>query len=112
MNETLDVIESRTTLPLTLEDIDLAETAMRKQMKAVAGPIVICADHSQVPVLPGHLADRLADVFRGHNTAIERSAILVASASAVCSLQVERIVAESGKRADAAFGWRATQSRG
>jgi hypothetical protein len=81
--------------PLTLDEIAMADVEIFGHIEAIAGRIVICSDNTQLSVLPGDLANAIARAFRGHNAAIERSAILVASSSPTRVLQTGRVVAES-----------------
>jgi hypothetical protein len=88
---------------VTREEIDAADRAMDDAVRSLGEPCVIVADYRRAKFLLEEDAGHLTQMYRRHNNHIERSAILVSSASAVAVLQIERVVREASFASRRAF---------
>lgn len=84
--------EVRMTSPITSDDVVALQREVSAILNHVPGRIVVCADLSKASVLSEDLGDRVARFFRASNARLERSAIIVGSATFF--LQVERLLRE------------------
>ena len=76
---------------------------MIHHVATVEGPVVICADHRRLTVLPADHVEKLVAMFRRQNARIDLSAVLVSGASAVAILQMVRVIAEAKNPSRRAF---------
>jgi hypothetical protein len=101
-NVTGRLIEVRVATPLTLEEVQ----QFKEQHRAVIGKVrthyVGVVDLLQAQILPGEVADSLIQLLSGAAPLVERTAFLI-GASAVFSLQIERILRNSNNPQRRAF---------
>lgn len=96
------VLEVRLVAPVTVVDIDVIRERLGLFFKTFPGKLVACGDFSRADVFPQEVAGRVLETFKHDNPKIERSGILV-SASAIFSLQLERLVAQANNPARRCF---------
>src|SRR5262245_17221620 len=89
--------------PVTSEDLDGVDRAMAQALGGLPGTGVVFADYSQTRFLLLEDAAHLVQMFRRHNSRIERSAIVVSASSAVGVLQMERVIREANHVSRRAF---------
>lgn len=97
------LVESVMRSPVTLEEIESGDRGMDQAARSMRGAsIVVIADFREAKFLLTEHAAHLTEVFRRHNSHVERSAIVTSASSAVGVLQMERMIREAnypGRRA-------------
>jgi acyl-CoA synthetase (NDP forming) len=97
------LVESVMRSPVTLEEIERGDRGMDQVARSMRGAsIVVIADFREAKFLLTEYAAQLTEVFRRHNSHVERSAIVTSASSAVGVLQMERMIREAnypGRRA-------------
>ncbi len=92
--------EIRMATPIAAEDLVTMQREIAGIVDRSPTRIVVCADLSAATIFPSDLADQFAKFFRVGNARLERSAIVVGSATFL--MQVERLLREGGSRTDTA----------
>jgi hypothetical protein len=80
---------------VTAEEIAGADRAMAEAVRSFDVPCIVIGDYRRAKFLLQEDTEHLTEMFRRHNSHIERSAILVSEASAVAVLQMERVIREA-----------------
>jgi len=96
------LLEVRLVAPVSVVDIDKAREHLGLFFRTFPGKLVACGDFSRADVFAQDVANRVLETFRQDNPKLERSGILV-SASAIFSLQLERLVAQANNPARKCF---------
>jgi hypothetical protein len=96
------LLEVRLVAPVTVVDIDITRERLGLFFRTFPGKLVACGDFSRADVFLPDVATRVLETFKHDNPKIERSGILV-SASAIFSLQLERLVAQANNSARRCF---------
>jgi len=96
------LLEVRLVAPVTVVDIDITRKRLALFFRTFPSKLVACGDFSAADVFLPDVADRVLGTFKQDNPKIERSGILV-SASAIFSLQLERLVSQANNPARRCF---------
>jgi hypothetical protein len=88
------LLEVRLVAPVTVVDIDIIRDRLRLFFRTFPSKLVACGDFSRADVFLPDVAERILETFKYDNPKVERSGILV-SASAIFSLQLERLVSQA-----------------
>ncbi|HYV49465.1 MAG TPA: hypothetical protein VFA20_31620 [Myxococcaceae bacterium] len=88
------LLEIRFVAPITLEELEAGMTRLAQLFRVRRDKLVGVGDFSRATVFAPDVANKLLEVLKFDNPRIERSGILV-SASAIFSLQLERLLAHA-----------------
>lgn len=98
------LVEIRFAPPVSEAEIQRFIQQARDNPSRFPGSYVVVVELSAMTkILQPQLADRLIELMRPHNPRVERQAFLLDPGSAISSLQVERMIRESGGGSRRAF---------
>lgn len=90
------LVEARVTALANPSRVEAYSQAFAPVVQQIPGRAVLCADHRPVRIYSQPVTDQLVDLFTALNKTWERAALLVAPTNATLSMQLQRIVRESG----------------
>ncbi|HEY8206483.1 MAG TPA: hypothetical protein VIG99_03310 [Myxococcaceae bacterium] len=96
------LLEVRLVAPVSVVDIDITRERLGLFFRTFPGKLVACGDFSRADVFLPDVATRVLETFKHDNPKIERSGILV-SASAIFSIQLERLISQANNPARKCF---------
>ncbi len=96
------LIELRVESPVTYEELLQFHDTLAKACKPIRGQIVMCTDLAGATVFTQPVTQRWTAIIKQDAPIVERNAVLVGE-GAVFSMQVERIIRESGHQNRKAF---------
>src|SRR4051812_149444 len=96
------LLEVRLVAPVTVVDINITRERLGLFFKTFPSRLVACGDFSRADLFQQDVATRVLETFKHDNPKIERSGILV-SASAIFSLQLERLITQANNPARKCF---------
>ncbi len=97
------LVEARVRILRTLEDVQRYELAVRTALLAAGPGAVGCSDMRFAEVFPPDVTSAIVQLLSRDNSALARSALLVADEQATLNLQIERIVREANNAARRTF---------
>jgi hypothetical protein len=98
--------EARFVSPVTVAETHMLAERVRQIVGSASSALIFCCDARQLLLFPPEVSDLLTTLMRADNPRVERNG-LVASATSVFMLQIERMFREAGNPGRRAFRERA-----